>query len=87
MIFTITNRYVLFLPIVTGLGYEILKFLARHQKNSIFYLLSKPGLWLQHITTNEPTDKQLEVALNALQSAFGEKIKKFKGTVFQADAI
>jgi len=88
--FTIFSRisiHLLFLPIVTGVGYEILKFLARHQNKKIFYLFSKPGLWLQKITTNEPSDKQLEVALSALQSAFGDKIKDFQGTVFQADAI
>ena len=60
---------------------------ARNQNNSILYLLSKPGLWLQHITTNEPNNKQLEVAITALRCAFSDDIKEYEGQQFQADAI
>ena len=88
--FTIISRillHLLFLPIVTGIGYEILKFLAKHQNKLIFSILSKPGLWLQKITTNEPDEAQLEVSIHALKAAFGDQINKFKGRTYKADAI
>ena len=80
--------HIAFLPLIAGLGYEVLKFLATKQNNALFFLLSKPGLWLQKITTKEPTDNQLEVSLQALKTAFGEdEIQKFQGKKFIADAI
>ena len=80
--------HIVFLPLIAGIGYEVLKFLATKQNNVLFSLLSKPGLWLQKITTKEPTDNQLEVSLHALKAAFGEdKVQKFQGKKFIADAI
>ena len=75
------------LPIVSGLGYEVLKFLAKRQNNIIFRSLSLPGLWLQNITTSQPNDKQVEVSIEALHTAFGDQINSYKGKKFQADAI
>lgn len=75
------------LPIVSGIGYEVLKFLAKKQNNVIFRFLSSPGLWLQHITTSEPTDKQVEVSIAALHTAFDDQINSYAGKEFQADAI
>ena len=75
------------LPLVTGIGYEVLKFLARNQNNRFFANLSQPGLWLQNITTKEPSNEQVKVSITALQSAFGDDIQQFAGQKFQADAI
>ena len=75
------------MPIVSGIGYEVLKFLARYQNNLLCKILSKPGLWLQNITTNEPTEEQLEVAIYALKMAFGKHFDKYTGKQFTADAI
>lgn len=61
---------ILFLPIVAGLGYELLKFTAKD--NAVVRLLRQPGLWLQRITTAEPDDAQLEVALTALKLAVAD---------------
>ena len=61
---------ILFLPVVAGLGYELLKFTAK--ENSLVRLLRQPGLWLQRITTAEPDDAQLEVALTALKLAVAD---------------
>ena len=88
--FTLLSRIVihlLFLPLVAGIGYEVLKFLARNQKNTFFSLLSQPGLWLQSITTKEPTNDHIEISITALKAAFGNKIEHFEGKKFQADAI
>lgn len=89
--FSIITRiliHLFFLPLIAGLGYEILKFLSTKQHILFFSLLSKPGLWLQKITTSEPTSDQLEVSLAALKAAFGDdKIQDFQGQEFNADAI
>ena len=55
----------LFLPLVAGVGFELLKYTAK--ENTVVRLLRQPGLWLQRITTAEPDDDQLEVALTALR--------------------
>jgi len=76
-----------FIPIVAGLGYEVLKLTAKHRNNILFRALAKPGLWLQNITTKQPDDKQIEVALKALESAFGEDLEKYTGKTYVAEAI
>jgi len=80
--------HIVFLPVVAGFGYEVLKFLAKHQSILLFKILSKPGLWLQHITTKEPNKQQLEVSVRALSEAFGkDNLESFSGKEFVADAI
>lgn len=59
---------VAFLPIIASVSYEIIRFSARHGR-SFFALLTKPGLWLQRITTQPPTDEQVECAIVALREA------------------
>jgi len=59
---------VLLLPLVIGLSYEIIRFAAR-RRGSILATLTKPGLWLQRITTQPPSDEQTAVAIHALQGA------------------
>jgi uncharacterized protein YqhQ len=58
----------LLLPILAGTGYELIKLSGKYRKNLIVKILIAPGLWLQRITTNEPTDKQLEVSIKALKA-------------------
>ncbi len=58
---------ILLLPVVAGLSYEIIKFAGRHE-NWFTRLISKPGMWLQYITTKEPDDSQLEVAIASLKA-------------------
>lgn len=59
---------IIFLPVIASVSYELIRFSARHGK-SIFALLTKPGLWLQRITTQPPTDDQVECAIKALDLA------------------
>jgi len=69
---TLLKRFLLhfsLLPLVAGAGYELLKASGRAQDVKIVRLLSAPGLWIQRITTQEPTEDQLEVALVALTNA------------------
>jgi len=77
-----------FIPIVAGLGYEVLKLTAKHRSNIFFRALAQPGLWLQNITTKQPDDEQVEVALRALKEAFGNKLSQYsKGETYVAEAI
>lgn len=57
----------LLLPVVAGLSYEMIK-IAGRSKNRFVALLIQPGLWLQKITTREPDDSQLEVAIASLKA-------------------
>ncbi len=59
------------LPFVAGASYELLKLSGKTRHNRITRLLIQPGLWLQRITTKEPSADQLEVAIVALESAVG----------------
>jgi len=59
---------VIFLPVIASVSYEMIRFSAKHGK-SFFALLTKPGLWLQRITTQPPTDDQVECAIKALDLA------------------
>jgi uncharacterized protein YqhQ len=62
------SRLVL-LPVIAGLGYEFIKYSAKHCSNPVIKGLMQPGLWLQKLTTREPSDDQIEVAIRALQEA------------------
>ncbi len=58
---------VLLIPVIAALGYEVIYFGANHVKNGFVRALLAPGLWLQTLTTREPDDSQLDVALVALR--------------------
>lgn len=60
---------VVLIPLIAGLAYEIIRFSARHLANPVCKVLVRPGMWLQRITTKEPDDKQLEIAIIALKEA------------------
>jgi uncharacterized protein YqhQ len=62
----------LLVPVIAGLSYEVLRFTAKHRAAPLFSLLVAPGLALQRITTQEPTDDMLEVAIAALEEALRE---------------
>ena len=61
------SRIVL-LPVIAGVSYEIIRFAARH-RGSLFALMTAPGLWLQRITTQPPSDEQAQCAIVALDQA------------------
>ena len=62
------SRLVL-LPVIAGLGYEFIKYSAKQCANPVIKGLMQPGLWLQRLTTREPSDDQIEVAIRALEEA------------------
>jgi uncharacterized protein YqhQ len=57
------------IPVVAGLSYEIIRLSAKKEGGLIFKLITLPGVWLQNITTKEPDDQQLEVAIVALKES------------------
>jgi uncharacterized protein YqhQ len=59
---------IVMLPVLTGLSYELIRFAAK-RRGSFMALLTAPGLWIQRITTQPPSDKQAEVAISALEGA------------------
>jgi len=58
---------ILLLPVIAGISYEVIRFSAAHRDNSIIGALVAPGLALQRLTTREPTDDMVEVAVAALK--------------------
>ena len=68
---------ILLIPVIAAVGYEILRFGARHRKNPIVKVLLYPGLLVQKITTKQPTDDMIEVAIVSMEQALvadGESI-------------
>jgi uncharacterized protein YqhQ len=58
---------ILLLPLIAGLAYELIRFAGRHQGNRPLMMLLAPGMWLQRLTTREPSLDQLEVSIRALR--------------------
>ena len=67
----------LILPLLMGLGYEFIRYAGKHP-SFITRALSAPGLWMQKITTKEPTDDMLEVAITSLKCSLRDDYPEFK---------
>ena len=63
---------VLLVPVICGISFEFLRFVGRHDKNWFCRFLSKPGLWLQNFTTEEPDAKICEVAIASMMAVIPE---------------
>jgi len=67
------NRFInhmIFLPLIASISYELLMLAGKHHKNPVVKALVYPGLLFQYITTKEPSDEMIEVAIQSLKSAF-----------------
>jgi uncharacterized protein YqhQ len=58
---------ILLLPVIAGIAYELIRFAGKHTGNRVLMTLLAPGLWLQRLTTREPSLDQLEVSIRALR--------------------
>ncbi len=58
---------ILLLPVIAGIAYELIRYAGKHQGNRVLMTLLAPGLWLQRLTTRQPTLDQIEVGIRALQ--------------------
>ncbi len=63
---------ILLIPVIAGLSYEFIIF-AGKSENAVMDVLSKPGLWLQALTTKEPEDEMIEVAISSVEAVFDWK--------------
>ena len=68
---------ILLLPLTMGIGYEVLMLAGKHD-NIITRIISAPGLWVQRITTKEPTEDMLEVAITSIKCALRDEFPEFK---------
>ena len=59
------------IPVVVGISYELIKYAGRHD-NFLTRIISAPGLWLQHLTTQEPDDSMIEIAIAAVTPVLPE---------------
>ncbi len=57
------------MPLVAGLSYEVIRYAAKKESSPVFKMMTLPGIWLQNITTQEPDEEQLEVAIMALEES------------------
>jgi uncharacterized protein YqhQ len=69
------------LPLVAGGSFELLKLSGRTRENAVTRFLIQPGLWLQRITTKEPSADQLEVAIAALEASLGVSTSRITSKV------
>jgi uncharacterized protein YqhQ len=80
LFYRVWSRIAVF-PIVAGLGYEFIKFSGKCYQSPWARFIIAPGLWLQKLTTREPDDGQLEVALAALREVLVEEEEKIQSKV------
>ena len=72
---------ILLLPVIAGLAYELIRFAGRHSRNRVLMTLLAPGLWLQRLTTREPSLDQLEVSIRALREVLAREGKSEESLV------
>lgn len=60
------------LPLIAGISYELIR-LAGNSDHPVINVLSKPGLWVQNLTTKEPDDSMIEVGIKAVEAVFDWK--------------
>ena len=64
---------IVFLPVVAGIAYEVIRFTSRHQENALIRAITKPNLALQHLTTREPDEGMLSVAITAFEQVLASE--------------
>jgi uncharacterized protein YqhQ len=67
--------------LIAGLSFELLRSSARNRSRLIYSAVVTPGMWLQRLTTREPNDDQLQVAIEALRVALGGKLPERREVV------
>ena len=75
---------ILLLPVIAGLAYELIRFAGKHTDNRVVMTLLAPGLWLQRLTTREPTLDQLEVSIRALREVL---VREGRSATPQAERV
>ena len=66
---------ILMVPLICGIGYELIRFCGKHN-NPLTRIISAPGMWVQRLTTKEPEDDMIEVAIAAIEAVLPEDPEK-----------
>jgi len=82
-IFTRLAIHLPVIPLIAGLSYEVLRLVEKHSEEKLWQPLVKPGFWLQRITTREPDEGQVEVALESLREALLQEDEAYEGPARQ----
>jgi uncharacterized protein YqhQ len=69
---------IMLLPVVVGISFEIIRYVSKKESGLLSSIFVLPGLWLQSITTQEPDEKQLEVAIFSLKKSLELESRKLK---------
>ncbi len=77
----------LLLPVIAGVAYEFIRFSAAHQDNRLIRLITKPNLALQHLTTREPDESMLAVAISAFEQMMAEERQAMQNQAVEAPAL
>jgi uncharacterized protein YqhQ len=89
IVFTILSRLVL-IPVIAAVAYELMRFGARHRGNTLVRVFFEPGIWVQKITTKQPTDDMIEVAIVSMEQAMaadGEELPAGSGTIARSPLV
>jgi uncharacterized protein YqhQ len=89
ILLTILSRLVL-IPVIAAVSYELLRFGARHRGNALVRVFFEPGIWVQKITTKQPTDDMIEVAIVSMEQAMnadGEELPAGSGAIERAPLV
>jgi uncharacterized protein YqhQ len=70
---------ILLLPLIAGLAYELIRFAGKHSENRVLMTLLAPGLWLQRLTTRQPSLDQIEVSIRALKEVLALEGREASG--------
>ena len=78
------------IPVIAAVSYELLRFGARHRGNAVMRAFFEPGIWVQKITTKQPTDDMIEVAIVSMEQAMaadGEELPSGSGTIARSPLV
>jgi uncharacterized protein YqhQ len=78
---------ILLLPVIAGIAYELIRFAGKHTDNRFLMALLAPGLWLQRLTTREPTLDQLEVSIRALREVLALERRDTAGEATKVEVM
>lgn len=70
-----TSIKILLVPVICGIGYELIKICGRYD-NLLTRIISAPGVWVQRITTREPDDDMIEIAIAAMKEVIPQEEKE-----------
>ena len=89
-ILTMILSRVILIPVIAAISYELLRFGARHRGNALVRVLFEPGIWVQKITTKQPTDDMIEVAIVSMEQAMaadGEELPAGSGAIERSPLV